>query len=121
MKVVVVFTPEGSPLTPILWEPEAPAVAPEGMSPEQVKLPSEAAVAVQMTSVVGFGALRPVLYLTLIESPGSKPLPETSTAVPGAPEFGVTLILAGVVIRPMELYRLVNHSAPSGPAAIPSG
>jgi hypothetical protein len=47
------------------------------------------------------------------------------TAAPTLPEVGVKLLISGVtavLIRPMELLPpLANHSAPSGPAAIPIG
>ena len=50
--------------------------------------------------------------------------PVMVTVVPAAPEAGLTPLISGVtavVIRPIELPPLVNHSAPSGPAVICSG
>ena len=47
------------------------------------------------------------------------------TVAPTGPEWGVKLLIFGVtvvVIRPIELLAmLVNHRAPSGPAAITHG
>jgi hypothetical protein len=54
--------------------------------------------------------------------------PVMVTVVPAAPEAGVKLLIPGVtvvVIRPIEVplvsLKLVNHSAPSGPAVIADG
>ena len=54
-------------------------------------------------------------------SPPAKPAPVILTVVPVEPKAGETVTDEPVVIRPIELLcRLVNHSAPSGPAAIPT-
>jgi hypothetical protein len=53
MKVVVATAWEVVPLALILWFPAAPAFAPEGMSPEQLIVPSVVAVVVQSETEEG--------------------------------------------------------------------
>ena len=51
-------------------------------------------------------------------------MPVMVTVAPTAPDLGARLLIFGVtvvVIRPIELPSMVNHSAPSGPAVIPTG
>ena len=77
------------------------AVAPVGILAVQVKSPPAAATELQMVTLVG--EARPVLYVTVMVSPGVNPAPETVTGVSGAPVDGDTSTNGAVVIRPIEL------------------
>jgi hypothetical protein len=59
VNVTVAFRSDVIPLATILWEPAAPADAPEGMWPEHEKEPVP--VAVVLHTVTDGGEARPVL------------------------------------------------------------
>ena len=60
--------------------------------------------------------------MTFTFSPKVNPCPLIETDVPGPPDEGESVMLGGVLILPIDWWRLlVNHKAPSGPAEIPFG
>ena len=61
VKVVMALVSEVVPLATILWVPVAPALFEFGMWPSQVKVPSDATVAVQMLRLARWGPSKPVL------------------------------------------------------------
>ncbi len=70
VKVILAVAPEDLPIALITCPPGAPAIRGDGIWPRQAKVPFGFAMALQMTTIAGYGFERPVLYLTFTSSPG---------------------------------------------------
>ena len=115
MNVVVASARELVPLALIsLRFPPAPALAPDGMSPEQLNVPSMAAVVVHREAAEGFCQPSPVrdrhLLARLVSLSGRR-----HGCTLSCPTDGERVTSGTAVMRPIELLeeKFVNHRAPS--------